>query len=102
MNSSNLRDARGVLRKRLAPLGRIAIGSSLLLMVFGAPAAYGQFVSGDVIVNAIGLQNGGPIHNNAIDYILRFGCPQCGEGIGSPENRGRQSIRTGFLYQIHQ
>ncbi len=88
MNLCNLRDARGVLRKRLAPLGGIVIGSSLLLMVVGAPAAYGQFVSGDVIVDAIGLQNGGPIHNNTIDYILRFGCPQCGEGIGSRRTEG--------------
>jgi hypothetical protein len=67
--------------------GAILIAASLLVIVT-VPAADGQFVSGDVVVDAIGLQDGGPLHNDAIDYVLRFGCPQCGEGIGSRRTEG--------------
>jgi len=86
----NFRDWRGAgefpPRRSHLP-GAILIAAALLVIVT-VRAARGQFVSGDVLVDAIGLQDGGPLHNNTIDYVLRFGCPQCGEGIGSRRTEG--------------
>jgi len=79
--------AREVPPRRSHLPGAILIAAALLAIVM-VRTAHGQFVSGDVIVDAIGLQNGGPLHNNTIDYVLRFGCPQCGEGIGSRRTDG--------------
>ena len=66
----------------------------MLLLVVAV--AHAQFVSGDVLVDAIGLQDGGPLHNNAIDYVIRFGCPQCGEGIGSKRTEGGNRFGLDF------
>jgi hypothetical protein len=67
---------------------------STVLLVGAAASA--QFVSGDVLVDAIGLQDGGPLHNNAIDYVIRFGCPQCGEAIGSKRTDGGNRFGLDF------
>jgi len=87
MNSPDWRGARKVSPRRSSLRVAILVAAALLVIVT-VRAAHGQFVSGDVIVDAIGLQNGGPLHNNTIDYVLRFGCPQCGEGIGSRRTEG--------------
>src|ERR1700674_3894255 len=87
MNLADWRGARGISPRQSHLPGAILIAASLLVIVTVA-VAHGQFVSGAVLVDAIGLQNGGPLHNNTIDYVLRFGCPQCGEGIGSRRTEG--------------